>query len=419
MNILRLCAVGLIATLAAPVPAEPESAEAILAQAQTAARAVTAIQYEARTQIEGPLAPRVPKVTGTVLLAANPGGQAPRVRADVHVDRGPLGTANVQLVCDGKHVVLVDHGRRVYARRDLPEGGSLLSTTEPGLIVIHEFVLEEPFKYYAKSLKLTYVGEETVEGTPCQVVQVGRPEGGNPTQWFFAKSDHLPRRLRHTVNSPAGQTVLTITLKNLRVQPPLAANTFELDVPEGFEDVSTPKPRGGGRHFLEIGSEPPDWTLKDDQGREVSLKSLRGKIVVMDFWATWCAPCRLGMPSLQKLHERFKDQPVVVYGVNCWQHRERRKLDPIKFMRDAGFTYPLLLGGDRVASAYKVSGIPACYVIGPDGKILYAYGGWQPDEEKRVEQLIVATLREMAQGASVRDGPKAAGGNGPTSRETP
>ncbi len=61
--------------------------------------------------------------------------------------------------------------------------------------------------------------------------------------------------------------------------------------------------------------------MKDPAGKSVSLKSLRGKIVLLDFWATWCGPCRMAMPGLQKLHDRYKDKPVAIYGVNC---RERR-----------------------------------------------------------------------------------------------
>jgi thiol-disulfide isomerase/thioredoxin len=103
----------------------------------------------------------------------------------------------------------------------------------------------------------------------------------------------------------------------------------------------------------------------------------------MDFWATWCGPCRLAMPGLQRLHEKYKDQGVVVFGMNSWESG-----DPGAFMKENDFTYTTLLKADPVAQLYQVSGIPTFYIVGPDGKVVLSEVGYDPDFEKNVSDLI-------------------------------
>ena len=81
------------------------------------------------------------------------------------------------------------------------------------------------------------------------------------------------------------------------------------------------------------------------------------------------------MPGIQKIHEKYGGKGAVVFGINCWENA-----DAAKFMKDEGYTYGLLLEGDEAASAYSVSGIPAIYVIGPDGKVIYGSVWFQGEE---------------------------------------
>jgi hypothetical protein len=94
------------------------------------------------------------------------------------------------------------------------------------------------------------------------------------------------------------------------------------------------------------------------------------------------------MPKVQALHERFKDKGVVVFGVNTWEEEG----DPVAFMKGKDLTYGLLLKGDEVAAAYKVTGIPTFYVIGKDGKILHTAVGIAPGEDERIAEVIEGHL---------------------------
>lgn len=127
--------------------------------------------------------------------------------------------------------------------------------------------------------------------------------------------------------------------------------------------------------------EAPDFTLKDLDGKNLTLSSLRGKFVFLNFWATWCPPCRAEMPSMQVLHEKYKNENFVILAVNL---REDKKTVE-KFLKKNKYTFPVVMdvNGDVGGSMYGVSGIPTTYFIGADGYVLGRLVGtreWDTDE---------------------------------------
>ena len=121
-------------------------------------------------------------------------------------------------------------------------------------------------------------------------------------------------------------------------------------------------------------------------GKEVRLADYKGKVILIDFWATWCGPCKMAMPKIQALHEKYRDKAVSVFGVDTW---ERGAADIAqKYMAQQGYTYGLLLKGDDLAKAYGISGIPTVVLIGPDGKILFTSVGFADKEEEHLAELI-------------------------------
>jgi peroxiredoxin len=126
--------------------------------------------------------------------------------------------------------------------------------------------------------------------------------------------------------------------------------------------------------LLEVGATAPDWELSDADGNRQTLAQYRGKIVVLDFWATWCGPCAEIMPQMQKLHEKYKDRGVAVFGVSSWE-----KSDPLGLMRKKHYTYGLLLRGEDITERYGVEILPAVYIIGSDGRVIYRHEGVATD----------------------------------------
>jgi len=116
----------------------------------------------------------------------------------------------------------------------------------------------------------------------------------------------------------------------------------------------------------EIGKTAPEFTLKGLDGQEVSLSDLRGKPVLLNFWASWCGPCRLEMPFLQQIYEKWTGEGLVLLAVNLQEDQNTVQ----EFVRNGGFTFPILLSpGNEVPLAYNIRGIPATFFIDTDGVI--------------------------------------------------
>ena len=115
-------------------------------------------------------------------------------------------------------------------------------------------------------------------------------------------------------------------------------------------------------------SPAPDFTLESLDGKSVRLSDLRGKAVLLNFWATWCGPCKIETPWLVELQNQYGSQGLQVIGVAM---DDSGKEDIAKFARDLGVNYPVLLGKEAVGDAYGgVPALPESFFIGRDGKIV-------------------------------------------------
>ena len=120
------------------------------------------------------------------------------------------------------------------------------------------------------------------------------------------------------------------------------------------------------------GGKAPPLKLADAGGREIALGELRGKAVVVNFWATWCEPCREEMPSLDRLRKQMGDKRVEVLAVNVGEAPER----VARFTRDVPVTFPIVYDRDgATAKAWKVRGYPTSFVLDSRGRIRYWFVG--------------------------------------------
>ncbi len=132
----------------------------------------------------------------------------------------------------------------------------------------------------------------------------------------------------------------------------------------------------------------PTWAFSNLNGETVSLESLRGKVVVVDFWATWCGPCRMTMPLLQDFVERKADG-VEFISMNVWED-DTTKVRP--YLADYGYSFNVLFGDQQVAQNYQVTGIPTLVIIDKEGVIRYRHVGYDPVSDQvllwQTEELL-------------------------------
>lgn len=132
-------------------------------------------------------------------------------------------------------------------------------------------------------------------------------------------------------------------------------------------------------------------------GKPTKISDWKGKVVVIDYWATWCGPCRQSFPSLQKLYMRYKDNPNVVFAiVNVWERSDDRVQTVKDFMaKNTTLTFPMYLDkDDSVVGKFGVTGIPTKFYLGKDGRIQFKEVGLHPEEQfldeatNRIEALL-------------------------------
>jgi len=135
----------------------------------------------------------------------------------------------------------------------------------------------------------------------------------------------------------------------------------------------------------------PDFTLRGSDGRNVRLDELRGQVVLVNFWATWCGPCREEMPRLDTLYQKYRKSGFVLLGVNVDDDPRTALATAAKL----GVSFPVLLDTDKkVSKLYDLNTMPSTIVIDRDGKVRLVHQGYRAGTEADYEQQIRGLLKE-------------------------
>jgi thiol-disulfide isomerase/thioredoxin/Tfp pilus assembly protein PilF len=141
-----------------------------------------------------------------------------------------------------------------------------------------------------------------------------------------------------------------------------------------------------------VGRPAPDFSLPDLDGNVRKLSDHREKVVLLDFWATWCQPCKMSLPMVDKAYLSLRDKGAVFYGVNL-EGTDKKEL--IKsFWNQKGYAFPVLMGGmmgNGIDKVYKVTGIPTTFVIDKNGIIRYRHIGYR----ENLDQLLIKEIEEL------------------------
>lgn len=128
----------------------------------------------------------------------------------------------------------------------------------------------------------------------------------------------------------------------------------------------------------------PDLEFAGADGGAVRLSQLKGNVVLLNVWATWCGPCRLELPVVQKMYDRYSDRNFVVVSINI--DADRRRIEP--FMKRLNISLPIYYASPEDAMQMTAAGIPSTFLIGPDRTLLDNQVGYAPSVEERWKQII-------------------------------
>jgi thiol-disulfide isomerase/thioredoxin len=177
--------------------------------------------------------------------------------------------------------------------------------------------------------------------------------------------------------------------KNLKFDEPMPDSYSAFTPPEGATETDTLLGSNLPKADL-AGKAAAAFDIKSVDGKSYSLASLKGKPVLLDFWATWCGPCRAAMPVVEKMYQDFKAQGFVVLAVDAGEERATVE----EFLKKAPLPYPVLLSGaSNIAESYHVQAFPTFVMIGRDGKIVAHQIGFAGE----------TALRDMAKQAGLTD----------------
>lgn len=135
----------------------------------------------------------------------------------------------------------------------------------------------------------------------------------------------------------------------------------------------------------------PDFTLKSESGENIRLSEQRGKVVMLNFWASWCGPCRQEMPLLDAIYKKHAKMGFVLLGINV----EEDNTDAKKMLKTLGVSFPILFDtGNKLSVLYNLEAMPTSIVIDKKGKIRYIDRGYSAGDENKYRDQIVELLRE-------------------------
>lgn len=373
----------------APSPATTPTADSVLTSATTAAARLRTLELRAGTSRDA--------LDQHIWRAFGPELASPR---KLRVENT---TTKTTIVSDGTRAVVWSDADKTYRELELyqPAMAYDWAFTELRTVGLSETARQ------SRGSTFELAGEETLgSGPSATACDILRETVATTTEveingtkhtvslraintYAIARSDNLPRRYEQRIGSSLDRPDLdpptNYHFEVIAVDPVIDPARFAVPTAAELEakGYTKPKPREkpkppAPRGMLEVGATAPDFALKDLDGNEVTLASLRGKVVVLDFWASWCGPCKRAMPFLQELHASYEADAatkgkVVILGMNT------SDTDPAaarRVIKEKSLTYGCLLEADAVSLAYGVTGLPALFVIDPNGRITVSDGAF-------------------------------------------
>jgi thiol-disulfide isomerase/thioredoxin/outer membrane lipoprotein-sorting protein len=314
-------------------------------------------------------------------------GSAPgKVRLEIDHDK--LGSL---VVSDGEATWTYLKALEQYRKQSVVpiEGGAPEAVKETSLLATDGNFLDMYSSLALRFVTSRVVGEQEVESrggkVACKVIEVvytvqdtSGTKLGPDSVWVEPRDALVMKSVHHLSTTMAGEPATTrteIRYDVIRMDEPPPDELFVFEPPPGASEVDNFGAwRASGRDLS--GELAPDFRLSDLDGRPHRLANYRGKVVVLDFWASWCAPCRKELPAIDRIHREYGDRGLVVLAVNS----ESQKV-AAEFMKKMGYSFTVLTDVDgSVFDEYAVSSIPVTIVVDRKGLVSAHFVGFEGED---------------------------------------
>lgn len=318
---------------------------------------------------------------------------------DSIVTKYKFSTDNFFTVFDGIHrfVINADSTALIIDSEKFPGWGTYMEGNAYSSLLYEYFFKKK--KFNKKSLSdsaysYSLISDEPVNSQPCFRILITESSDEDSSHYkkvlYVRKDDYVPVKFVEDVDWQDMHQFVDATIYDVKLNEDKIKIQYSIDSIPKYFNVKNYEQKPA-KELLHPGNKMPEWKLISLSGETLESQKLNAKLVLIDFWYKNCGPCIKAMPSLQKLHEEFKDKGLLVLGIN-----DRDKGDDAlkKFLDYRHITYTILLADRSVSAKFSVEGFPSFYLVNKEGVIVYSDSGYGGEgTEKMLREKIEEQLK--------------------------
>ncbi len=376
MRVFRMVLIAMAFAMVAGAETQQELAASLVARYQKQISTSGGLAYHFTHEGTGVLARAFPRTVGEVRVVPTRDRKGSFERARISAISGEGDQARmIEVVADGDEVRTLDAANKRVLNAPIWRNGVELVNLQylMPLAIVPELARLE-------ASELHFKGEKTVGSTECVVVEADAQIAH--LTLYLGKDDALLYGGVARKPEAWGDATILMSFDRMQIGRVIPDEAFSMVTPQGYSEVQY------SGNFPTLGEAAPDFKLTGFDGKSIQLAQFKGRVVVLDFWATWCAPCKQAMPGLQKLHERYASKGLSIIGVNYDERGDARA-----YLAGHDYRYAFASSeGSDIAKSYKPN-LPMAVVIDGRGRMVEVFSGYFGEEsDVRLESLIRSLL---------------------------